>query len=187
MLKKLQGDDRTLESLIWSKWLDGAARLGARYSRALDDDPFTYNETATVSLLCSAGSLIGGVALAEYALTKRAQEDRRKTAPGRCDLFLRTEGRSWAFEFKQLYPWGVPRKRLETAWNSAQGCARCLPRDEADRRVAGLVVSLHYTKPEREKQTVGFLREFAHVTDYAWELSSKSKNLASTFFFFKVC
>lgn len=94
MLWKLQGDDRTLETRMWGEWLSAAGKLSDDFADGREDDPFGYNETASVSLLCSAAATTGWVGLAEYALTKRAAEDRRRSAPGRCDLYLLTPARS---------------------------------------------------------------------------------------------
>jgi hypothetical protein len=186
-IRKLQGDARTLEAEVWSKWLRATGKLVDRFVDELGDDPFAYNETATVSVLCSGAALAGGLSLAEYALTKRAERDRRKSAPGRCDLYMLTPGRSWGFEFKQLFPYGVPKKRLETAWDAARRCASCLPTTEADHRVAALVVSL-YRLPEAKQDTArDALREFAPRADYAWELQSSTNDHADTFFYFDMC
>lgn len=187
MLRKLRGDERTLEAQIWEEWLRAATKLGDKFAKDLGDDPLAYNETASVSLLCSAAATRGWLGLAEYALTKRAPEDRRRSAAGRCDLYLLTPTRSWAFEFKQLFPFGVPARRIQTAWDAARRCAECLPLQEADARVAGLVVSLYHMPVLRRAQAQDKMRNFANVVDYAWELRSRSEYNADTFFFFEAC
>jgi hypothetical protein len=187
MLIKLKGDERTVEAQIWEEWLCATAKLCDKFAEDHGDDPLAYNETASVSLLCSAAASRGWLGLAEYALTKRAAEDRRRSAPGRCDLYLLTPTRSWAFEFKQLFPWGVPRRRLQTAWDAARRCAECLPLQEADARVAGLMVSLYHMPVVRRAQAQEKMRNFANAVDYAWELGSRSKYNADTFFFFEAC
>lgn len=187
MLSKLQGDERTLEAKVWGVWLQAARRLCENFANDLEDDPLGYNETASVSLLCSAAATIGWLGLAEYALTKKAVEDRRRAAPGRCDLYLLTPARSWAFEFKQLFPFGVPRRRLQTVWDAARRCAECLPLQEADARVAGLIVSLYHMPVPYRGRAREALHSFAQRAAYAWELRSSSQHNADSFFLFEPC
>lgn len=55
----LKSDKRTLEAAVWSAWL-GEAKLVERFNEELGQDaPFSYNETASVSLLTAAAAKAG--------------------------------------------------------------------------------------------------------------------------------
>jgi hypothetical protein len=75
--KLLKGKTNTLEFAVWSKWLNAAASLTGRYVGQLeDDDPFAYNETASVSVLAAAAACAGFVGLAEFSTAKAKQVGR---------------------------------------------------------------------------------------------------------------
>ncbi len=156
----ISGDKTTAEFKIWSKWLRKAGVLFDRYIDCVDeDDPFAYNETASVAFLASAAALAGHIALAEYSVTKieAAKADRRKLRDrerhGRGDLWLHAEGQYWAFEFKQRNSVGVSRAdgRLGSLFGKAVDCARQVNRKQEGTPVAGLVVSLFFIKGAKDK------------------------------------
>ncbi|MGN6094229.1 MAG: hypothetical protein ACTHOL_17910, partial [Luteibacter jiangsuensis] len=82
--------------------MEMAAVMAERFLRDFEDDPFCYNETASVSLLCSAAAGADMLALAEYCVWKKSSEDGRKSVRGRCDLWIGNEESTWAIEFKQV-------------------------------------------------------------------------------------
>src|SRR5690349_242338 len=84
MIECLATDERTIEARLWPRWMKAADTLVSRFAH-FDDDPFSYNETASVSLLCSAATRCGYLAFAEYATTKRGRKDKRERGHGRCD------------------------------------------------------------------------------------------------------
>jgi hypothetical protein len=185
MIERLAGKRNSLEYRLWSPWMEAASELADRFiDLDPDDDPFAYNETASVSFLCTAAGQAGYIALAEYATTKKAMKDHRRSAPGRCDLWLHAEQVEWAFEFKRLFPRQFPRKRLDTAWNAAMGCAGCLRKDAADRRVGGLIVSLYWMEEQIRERTRGLARSFAKECDLAWEITTKRAVAPDTFLMF---
>lgn len=182
MIRCLSMDERTMEARIWPKWMRAVDSLVVRFGD-YDDDPFGYNETASVSLLCSAAARCGYLALAEYATTKRGREDKRQKARGRCDLYLLAEERDWEFEFKQFYPWSVPRRRLSSWWDAAIASAECLRRDGAGHAVAGLVVNFYNVTAEDEDRARSVLVQFAATRQYAWHLRSRHTAVSDTFIF----
>lgn len=175
-------DERTIESRIWSKWIRAADSLVSAFAE-VDEDPFGYNETASVSLLCSAAARCGYLALAEYATTKRGREDKREKARGRCDLYVQAGGRDWEFEFKQYFPWSVPRQRLGSWWDRAVESAKCLRNDGADHAVAGLIVNFYGLEGQNCERARSVLVGFAAQRQYAWHLSSRHPDVTDTFIF----
>lgn len=151
-LEFVNGDKKKAEYTIWSSWLAKAAKLVDRHISCVnDDDPFAYNETASVALLASAAALAGHVALAEYSVTKIDSEKassgklKKRERNGRGDLWLHAKGRDWAFEFKQRNSVGVSRAngRLKSHFDAAEKCAKKINGEEGT-PVAGLIVSLFF-------------------------------------------
>lgn len=182
----LSGDARTREYAAWTRWLQTAAALTGRFATELADDPFAYNETASVSLLASAATMAGYLSLAEFGVTKGHRSDRRISADGRCDLWVATESTSWGFEFKQIRPERLTGLRaLQSAMAEAVECAKCLRSDEADKRVAGLIVSLYWLDKSNEYSEYEPFRIFALECDYAWAISSDDGVYSDTLLFFE--
>ncbi|MBJ6981662.1 hypothetical protein [Luteimonas sp. MC1572] len=118
---------------------------------AFEDNPWWYNERASLSVLAAAAwSLKGWCALEEYSTTKRGVVPSEKveegsTKRGRCDLWLGNRT-GYALEAKQAWQSiGVRARGLspivwaahERAWNDAGA----LTADEAHKRVAAVFVS----------------------------------------------
>lgn len=186
-LRWLTGDSRTLEHSEWSRWLKSAAFLTNRFDHEFEDDPFAYNETASVSILAAAAVRAGYLALAEYVATKGQPKDRRLAAEGRCDLWLDSPDRDWAFEFKQICRERPPTlKALERTMERAQTCARCVRHDEASERVAGLIVSLYFVEDEDLPVATRNLEAFASQVDYAAWIEPSGEAAAATYFFFNL-
>ena len=187
------GDARTTEYNVWSGWMERAATLIDRHQDLWDDDdPFAYNETASVALLAAAGSLAGHVTLAEYCTQKlEPKKDktkaRRRKRHGRGDLWLHTDRRHWAFEFKQRMSVGVSRAngRLLSLTNQARRCAAEVIEKEDGRPVAGVVVSLYWIDDDDvAKRAADEIEEFArNNVAFCWRLSP-SKNRRQTYLLF---
>jgi hypothetical protein len=175
-------DERTAESRIWPKWMGSADQIVSAFAE-LDDDPFGYNETASVSLLCSAAARCGYLALAEYATTKRGRDNKKKSAPGRCDLYLDAQGHDWEFEFKQFFPWSVPRRRLQSWWGKAVESAECLRKDGARHLIAGLLVNFYNLPADQHDRGRTVLGEFAKQRQFAWHFPARSHAVTDTFLF----
>ena len=182
MIRCLSIDKRTLEFRFWPKWMMAVEDLASDFAK-VSDDPFGYNETASVSLLCSAAARCGYLALAEYATTKRGRDDKRERAAGRCDMYLLAENHDWEFEFKQFYPWSVPRRRLDSWWGAAVDSARCLDGSGAERSIAGLVVNFYNLEPKHYDRARSVLIEFATKRQFAWHLTSRQASVTDTFIF----
>jgi len=186
MARCLQADARKLERREWQAWLTEAAKLAVRFDQELwGDDPFSYNEAASVSLLCAAGSRAGYLCLAEFSTTKKASHNRRKRAAGRSDFWmLGAAGRSWAFEFKQLTRGSVTVKRLQKKMAEAAKCAACIRENDADVAVAGLIVPLFYAEPASLPAAHERLERFALECDAAWRLEGVGGCRQEVYLFF---
>jgi hypothetical protein len=171
------GRRNTLEYKTWSKWLDAADALTKRYCRAMeDDDPFAYNETASVSILTAAAACTGYIGLADFS-TKKASRENRAHGPGRSDFWMQAEGRSWAFEFKQWMPVTAPHKRLVSYMAAAEGCAKKIVKGPSDGVIAGLIVPLYWIDKGKRNTSENVLQRartnleaFAGECDFAWTL-----------------
>lgn len=182
----LRADARKLERREWQTWLAEAAKLAVRFDQELwGDDPFSYNETASVSLLCAAAAKAGHLSLAEFSTTKKAAHNWRKRAPGRADFWmLGTAGRSWAFEFKQLTRGAVTIKRLQKKMVESRKSAACVREAEADVAVAGLIVPLFYIDPSHLPAAHERLERFAQECDAAWRLEGAADGRPEVYLFF---
>lgn len=169
-LEFINGDKSGDEYPEWSNWLAKAAKLVDRHISCVDDDdPFAYNETASVALLASAAALAGHVALAEYSVTKIDAEKassgklKKRKRNGRGDLWLHAGGQDWAFEFKQRNSVGVSRAngRLQSLLNDAERCAKQIYQKKEGTPVAGLIVSLYFIEDVKPKNAKDRLAEAA--------------------------
>lgn len=193
-LKLIKGDARTLEFEVWSDWLKKAGKLVDRHiSKWEEDDPFAYNETASVAFLAAAGSVAGHVTLAECSTEKLTvskkdpEKVKKRRRHGRADLWLHTAKRNWAFEFKQRLSVGASRSngRLSSWMKQARDCARQVVEEEDGRPVAGLIISLYFIEDdETSKRAAAAIEDFAqeNVT-FCWRLTP-SEGRRSTYLLF---
>ena len=194
-LKFITGNKSTVEYDIWSEWLYSAAVLANRHVRMWgDDDPFAYNETASVSLLAAAGSFAGHVSLAECTTAKlqdgaSAKAEKRERL-GRADLWLHTNEKNWAFEFKQRMSVGVSRAdgRLKSHLDAARKCAFDVIKGPDGDPVAALIVSLYFVDDEfMAKEAAAEIERFAknkeNEIDFCWKLRPR-KGRRPTYFLF---
>ena len=156
-----------------------------------DDDPFAYNETASVSLLAAAGSLAGHVALAECTTKKltgsTSAKAKRRERHGRADLWLHTSEKNWAFEFKQRMNVGVSRAngRLHSHLDAARKCASDVIKGPDGDPVAGLIVSLFFVDDDVKAAKAGNeIEAFAkNEVDFCWRLQPQD-GMRPTYFLF---
>lgn len=187
-----KGRRNTLEYKAWSEWLDAADALTRRYCRAMEeDDPFAYNETASVSILASAAACAGYVGLADFS-TRKASRENRAHGPGRSDFWMEAEGRAWAFEFKQWMPVTAPRKRLVSHMAAAERCAKTIVRSRSDGVIAGLIVPLYWIKEGKRSTSEVVLQRartnleaFASECDFAWTVGGAG-GARETWLLFKI-
>lgn len=187
-----KGRRSTLEHKAWSKWLDAADALTKRYCRAMEeDDPFAYNETASVSVLAAAAACAGYVGLADFS-TRKASRKNRAHGPGRSDFWMQAEGRSWAFEFKQWMPVTAPRKRLVSHMAAAEGCAKKIVKGPSDGVIAGLLVPLYWMEKGKRSSSEEVLQRartnlgaFASKCDFAWTVGG-ALGARETWLLFKI-
>ena len=166
MLRPIKGDRRSKEYSSWQRWLSAAAELQSDWHlTSPEDSPFAYNETASVSFLCCAAGRAGYVALTDYRVEKLLGQ-------GRCDMWLYDRRYEWAFEFKQLMLYGVPRTRVQKKWNEALQCANDLKKDDGVKRVAGIILSTYWSTQEKQQRCYDSIINFAlSESDFAWELN----------------
>jgi hypothetical protein len=178
----LHGRRTTREYQAWQSWMDEAAALTARFAEEWEDDPFAYNETASVSALCSAAVGAGYLALAEFMQLKRAKNDRRSYAQGRWDLWLATKNYQWGIEFKQVHTRFTPA-RLEAALTEATNCARLINKNDTNRRVGCLIATLPEKTAKKTRSRLN-LEEFSFNCDYAWRIDLKD-DCRETYIYFR--
>lgn len=134
-------DDESIRKLLnaWIKAID-------RYTNAFQDNPWWYNERASLSVLAGAAwTLKDWFALEEFSTIKRMRTltpgvDEGHLRNGRCDLFIRNSEESFAIEAKQaIQRIGVKAdgvthmtKALKAAWDDTGDLGHW----EADRRFA---------------------------------------------------
>ena len=134
-------------------------------SRDHQDNPWWYNERASLSVLAGAAwRLKGWTALEEFSTTKRGivpedQIDPGRIVRGRCDLHVAHRTTGFAIEAKQAWQCIGKRaqadnvsKAMEKAWKDAGN----LTSDEGDHRLALTFVAPHLAVSEvGEKRSRG--------------------------------
>lgn len=183
--RHIRGRSNSVERKEWQRWLDSAANLAARFWHELCEDPFAYNETASVSLLSAAAARIGYLGLAEFNVTKKSRRDRRCKARGRSDFWMTSDRREWSFEFKQITDGPITSRRLRAKMKAAADCVAHLRRYGAEHMVAGLVVSLYWVDEEATREAKKRLRAHAAACDHAWIVKA-DREAPDTFLFFDI-
>jgi hypothetical protein len=185
-VERIYGSSRRVEANAWQKWLEEAAKLIERFDCDETDDPFAYNETASVSLLASAAARIDALALAEFSVTKRGRLDGRRRSNGRADFWMRMpKGRAWSFEFKQITYETITIDNLHMQMNEANTCASKLISYGPDYRVAGMIVPLYYVDQAERGRSRERLYAFKSECDFVWHLHAPDDG-PETFFFFNM-
>jgi len=151
------------------------------------DNPWWYNERATLSCLAAAVWASDGIALEEYRTEKGKHFESWK---GRCDLFIGAVGESFACEAKHVWC-AVGRTAengravAEAGLKDACADARKLTKDEGRR--LGLCFAVPYL-PDRDKghiesQLMLWLKDLQNSTEYscvAWSFPEKARQHASS-------
>ena len=171
----LCGDNRTREARIWNEWMKQAAVLSDRYyGEGWEDDPFAYNETASVSHLAAAAALAGFVGLAEWSTSKKNRLDGRKKSQGRNDLWLRAENYTWSFEFKQIRGSSVGPKRLVNAHADAVSNAKQIKSADANAAAAAVILSLAWWQDDERAKIRDRVEKFVRGPNdrplYCWKI-----------------
>jgi hypothetical protein len=157
-----------------------------RFDYEEGDDPFAYNETASVSLLVAAATRIDALSLAEFSFTKKGIKDGRTRSNGRADFWMRMpKGRAWSFEFKQITSGAITAKRIRDQMKAANTCASKLLRYGTEHVAAGLIVPLYYVDREQRGVARECLDAFKTQCDFAWRLHAPNDG-PETFLFFNV-
>ena len=174
------------EANVWSRWLRAGEQIATSF-RAWEDDPFGYNETASVGVLAAAAVKAGLLALPEYVAKKGDKLDRRKRVHGRCDLWVASDRLCWAFEFKNMIRGTPPRRKtLEDRLKAAVQCAKEVTAAEANARVGCLVVSTILAETAKKQEALGFvLDRFKAEADFAAVIQPDNDHAADTYFFMK--
>ena len=185
---RLKGKASTIEARLWERWLVCAGCF-ARGFDELEDDPFAYNETASVSALAAAAAMAGMLSVAEYPVDKKHRKDRRKNVRGRADFWLHSDQKTWSIEFKQLMPekHKPSLNELHKTLAKAVADAHHLSKDEADIRVGALIVSTYWLEEkDKRAETLHTLREFGndHRVQFSWEVDPGGVQSGTTFFYF---
>jgi hypothetical protein len=160
------GSIRSLRPVL-EEWI----RLVARYINVRpDDNPWWYNERASLSCLAAAAWSNNGIALEEYCTEKGRGA---KAWSGRCDLFFQAGNQSFGCEAKQAWCSIGPMARsgiaeADTGLKEACADAKKLRKDEGRR--LGLCFAVPYL-PEKygadtENLLQGWLKELKSL-DYS--------------------
>ena len=150
-----------------------------------EDNPWWYNERATLSTLAAAGWACNGVSLEEYSTEKGKHSDPWK---GRCDFFLGMKNEFFACEAKQAWC-AIGRQarnsivKVQDGLRAACDDARKLTKQEGRR--LGICFAVPYL-PQRDKnhidqQLTEWLKKINKL-DYssiAWFFPEKIRHLAS--------
>jgi len=172
------GNIRSLHPIL-EEWTQIVGRY-LRHSQ-YGDNPWWYNERASLSCLAAAAWRMDGIALEEYYTEKGRGS---KSWSGRCDLFLAVGSQSFGCEAKQAWCAIGPTAHngsaeAEAGLKDACADARKLTKDEGRR--LGLCFAVPYL-PEKNKTHVEkllkvWLRELENL-DYscvAWTFPKKSR------------
>ncbi len=143
------GDRRTSRHKALEKWMIESAKLRRRFFLEMEDDPFHYNETATVSFLTGSAYAAGGVALAEYYAVKRRKDRLIENSRGRDDLYVAFGELDWICEFKQI--WTPTPSVLKNTFVDAQRCARQTKTDDKSPGTAVIVARIWEKHSEKLK------------------------------------
>ncbi len=174
------------EATVWSRWLAAGEQIATDF-RAWEDDPFAYNETASVGVLAAAAVKAGLLALPEYVAKKADKLDRRKRVNGRCDLWIASNRLCWAFEFKNMILGAPPRgQTLEDRLEAAVTCASEVTATEADARVGCLIVSTFWAETAAKQEALrAKLDGFKTNSDFAAVIEPNNDHAAATYFFIR--
>ncbi|WP_336960091.1 hypothetical protein [Sphingobium aquiterrae] len=142
----------------WESWLREADKIYCRYLNEIEESPFDFNEVSAVGFLSAAAARIGFLTLNEYEIIKRDQRDKRRKRPGRADLWLNGEERSYSFEFKRA-KYEATASNLEAALRAARRDIDVIDKDESH-HAAGVVLA--YVRDEHRVETY---RHFARHRD----------------------
>ena len=172
-----QPDQRTKEAKTWKKWFKGIAKLHERFLNEADFDPFTFNETASVSIFASSATQIGLLSLAEYVTYKKSKDDMRKKADGRADLWVKCTktSKDWNFEFKVFwYGTSIKTEQIDKIMEVAHNDARHVKESESQRRFGVVIFSPNisiegkdFDSYETEETLESYLteyRDFSYIT-----------------------
>lgn len=182
----MKGDRRRSEYKDWAPWLAALSALVAEFDNELSDDPLSYNETASVSLLAGAAARAGYLGIAEFSVVKGRRMDLRRAAIGRCDFWMSAKRNTYGFEFKQLNKSQFTLSDWSNAMRAADECASCLRPSEADVRVSGLIVSLWHHEPCALDGAISTLKNAATECDFAWRISGVGAEASDAFLFFNI-
>lgn len=179
----------SLESSLWHEWLSMAAVLTKHFDEVSQEDPFAFNETASVSILVAASVKAGMLAISDYSAKKRSKIDGRVRSKGRVDLWLWSQKRTWAIEFKQ---W-MPEKRVPSfsellkLLQSARRDANLVAKDEAKFRYGALLIPTYWIDADHADALRERLLEFVTESDAAWIIDPDTKHAGQTYIYFKRC
>lgn len=124
---------------VLDRWMRETATLlqGFRYYTP-EYRPFQELEVPGVSLLLAAAASAGYYPISEYKISKFDRSDRRKTRPGRADLWFIANDKSYSFEFKRA--WDISSKaQLEQCMSGAFVDICDIPSSESDYAFAAVI------------------------------------------------
>lgn len=154
-----------LTDTVWKKWIDSTAEVYVKYRDYCDvasdiegcDDPFSYNERASVSVLVAGAERAGLISLAEFAFAKaKAGQDFK----GFCDLWITDPERNkeWFFEFKQVHSARIDK--VDDAIKAAINEASAIPYNGEGRCFGVFIVA------ENLRKIGGFDPFLSMINDY---------------------
>jgi hypothetical protein len=164
-------------------------------SQGHEDNPWFYNERATLSTLAGAAwRLKGWIALEEFSTQKWAGRaasggvESGELRSGRCDLHVANRTSAYAVEAKQAWqPIGQPAEpygRVDEALVSAKRDARTLTVDEADVRIAAVfaVPFLPVSRVQSEGGKVDQAKVLGKVTEWLRHLKDRQHDAIAYYF-----
>lgn len=183
-IKKVNsGSIRSLYDFLhsWTKIIDSYIHY-CEY----EDNPWWYNERASLSTLAAAAWSCGGISLEEYSTEKGKHDD---PWSGRCDLFLGMKNEFFACEGKQAWcPIGRQAKNgiknISDSLSLACDDARKLDKQEGRR--LGICFAVPYLPKKEEKYIEEQINKWLlkiekeiEYSSYAWVFPKEVRLLSS--------
>lgn len=161
--------DSEPDPTFWSAWGMEVCALRDRFVAELDaDDPFAYDEAASVSLLSNAAARIGALSLCDYREQKHHASAPDQECSGRIDLYVLYNGIGMAFEAKPVYTFR--KSDIENDKKDALACAGQITTEREYDAIYGLVIANHSYDKGNLSEHINLVKQIMKGSHIAWHL-----------------